>query len=182
MVLVLIGEHQHRDGPGDADRPAAPHRLDEIFRLPVLEEEPGRRSGGCRLAAVISRHVARRRVVVEQERTAPEPGGLRLHQAQHGLDREGGVDGGAALPQDLQSGVDGMRIGRCDHGSGRPVFGGQRLDAPGHGVRGAGWPSASGKSEDREGDEQTAHGGTDHTPSRRERPAFARDDDKGGGG
>ena len=57
--------------------------------------------------------------VVQQEGAAADAGGLRLHQPQHELHRDGRIHGAATGLQHLHPRLDGQRIGGCHHGFGR---------------------------------------------------------------
>jgi hypothetical protein len=98
------------------DRAAADQRVPERQRLAVHAREVvavGRHRGG--LAAVEGGELAARGVVVDQERAAAEPGGLRLDQPEHGLDGDHGVDRVAAVAQHLDAGLGGERMRRRHH-------------------------------------------------------------------
>src|SRR2546430_17150963 len=79
----------------------------ERQRLAVLvQKHVGLRAGRRALAAIDGAHLARVPVVVQQERTAGDPGALRLDESEHRLHGNGGIDRVAPLAQNLESGVD----------------------------------------------------------------------------
>jgi len=107
-----------------AHRAAADEGLPEGHGLAViLEEIVG--AGGCRrgLAAVHGDEPLLGRIPVEQEGAAADARGLRFHQVQHELNGDHGVDGVAALGQDLVAEAGGVRVGRGHH----EAFGGDRF-------------------------------------------------------
>ena len=55
----------------------------------------------------------------DREHVAADAGHVRLGHAQHGRGGDGGVDGVAALPQDLEAGRGGERLARRDRAVGR---------------------------------------------------------------
>ena len=116
FAVFLVGQFQHRQGAGYADRDAGRNGFAEAERLAVAIEEHARRGAGRRrLAAVVDRDRLRRGIVVQQEAAAADSRRLRLDHPQHHLYRDRRIDGGSAAPQDLQPGVDGQRIRRRHH-------------------------------------------------------------------
>jgi hypothetical protein len=108
MRLGQHGEHAGRAG-GQAAHDGLAHRQ----RLAVgLEEHLRRGGGGRRLAAVEGLHLVA--VPMHQEGAARDAAGLRLDEAQHGLYRDGRIDGRAAGPQHLDAGIHGQRVGGRD--------------------------------------------------------------------
>jgi len=114
-VLAVCGL-QHAQHARCADRTAADHRLDEAHRAPLRRHEQllvG--AGRCRLAPVEAAHAPA--VEVQQEGAAADARALRLHQGQHHLHGDRGVDRRAAGGEDLAARLGGQRIGRRRHGA-----------------------------------------------------------------
>ena len=65
---------------------------------------------------------------MQQEAATADARGVRLDDAQYHLDGDRRIDGGAAATQDFEPGLDGQRMGRCDH----------RLRRRQHGLRASG--------------------------------------------
>ena len=109
-VLAVRGfEHAH--GTRHTHRAAAEHRLVEGQGLAVFGQKlVGTRTRRGGFAPIVGRDLPA--VKVQQEGAAPNAAGLRLHQPQHHLHRNGRVEGGAARAQDLVSGIGGQRVGR----------------------------------------------------------------------
>ena len=111
---------QHRDRARHAGRAAGEHGIPIRKRRAILaEEHAGRRSLRCGLAAVEGGDLVRRRVVEEEKCTAADAGALRLYEAEHGLDGDGGIDCRASCREDLEAGIDRVRVGRGDSGAAR---------------------------------------------------------------
>ena len=116
LAVFLVGEFQHRQDAGHADRDAGGDGLAIAERLAVAIEEHRRRGAGRRrLAAVVDGDGLGRAVVVQQEAAAADARGVRLDDAQHHLHGDGRIDRGAAAPQHFQTGLDGQRMGRRHH-------------------------------------------------------------------
>ena len=106
---------QHGDGARHARGASAAHRYHKRQRLAVLvQKHVGLRARGRALAAIDGAHLARVRVVVQEECAAADPGALRLDESEHRLHGNGGIDRVAPLAQNLKSGLDGQRIGGRD--------------------------------------------------------------------
>ena len=114
-----LGHGQHGHRPRRPGRPSAQHRVAEVQRLAVLEEQLGRRRRRRGLAAVIAGDLAAAGVEHHHEGAAAEPRGLRLHQPQHRLHRHRRIDRRAAVAQHLQSRLDRQRIGGGHEGPAR---------------------------------------------------------------
>ena len=111
--MLAVGGFEHAHGAGHAHRATAQHRRVEGQRLAVFAHElrgAGRSRGG--FASIKGLHPLT--VKVHQESAAADTTGLRLHQPQHQLYCNGGVQRRAACAEDLQPGVRGQRIG-CSH-------------------------------------------------------------------
>jgi hypothetical protein len=106
---------QHGDGAGDADGAAARHGLQEGDGAAVAEEEVGAGGGGGGLAPVPGGDAPGAGVEVQQQRAAADARGLRLDQREHHLNRDGGVEGGAAVAQHREAGLGGERMAGGDH-------------------------------------------------------------------
>ena len=107
-------EHPH--DARHSDREAADGDLLPRARRTVrIQEETFVGGGRCSLAPVVSLHDSSRRVVIEQEAPAADPGRLRLDEAQHHLCRDCRVDGVAAGFQDAGARLGGGRMSRRDH-------------------------------------------------------------------
>ena len=118
-AMLALRQIEHGDGARHAGRAAGDHGLALVHRLAVgAVEQLWRRRRRRGLAAVVGAHPAGFGVIDGHERPAAEAGTLRLHQAQHRLHSDGGVDSRAAGLQHLQARLDGHRIGRGDHGGG----------------------------------------------------------------
>jgi hypothetical protein len=92
------------------------HGLGPRQRVAVrIEKELGRHTGGCGLAAVVARQRLRRLLPIEHEGAAADAGRLRLHERQHHLRRDAGVDRAAALAQHREAGFRGERMRGDNH-------------------------------------------------------------------
>ncbi len=107
---------QHAQRARHADRPPPDSGLVEVQLLPVGgQEQVGTGRRRRRLAAVPGAHPAGDGIVMQHQRAAAEPGGLRFHQRQHQLGGDGGIHRRAARAQDGQPGRGRQRFGRDDH-------------------------------------------------------------------
>ena len=115
--MIGVGHVQH----GDRARRAGGQARTPGFHIRVglaglgIDEEVFVRAHGRAFAAVIDVHFAGRGVVVDHEGPAANAGALRLHKAEHGLHRDGGVHGVPAGAQGGEAGLHSIRIGRRDH-------------------------------------------------------------------
>jgi len=108
LQLVGLGDRAGHAGGAAGDDALAPwHGL-----AVGLQEHAGGGAPRCGLPAVERGDPAGGRVVVHQECTAPDAGALGLDEAEHRLDRDRGIRGAAACAQDLEPGLDGIRVGR----------------------------------------------------------------------
>ena len=128
LAVRGVRHGHHADHAGRAHRQAAGHGVDEVERLAQLQELIGRGRRRRGFAAVVAHELLALAVVVHQERAAADARGLRLHQREHHLHGDGGVEGRAAAAQDGDAGLHRQRIGRRHHvavgelrGLGRPA-------------------------------------------------------------
>jgi hypothetical protein len=113
LAVLAVRQCQHRQRAGHADRAAARHRVHESQRLALCAEEQAFIGpGGGGLATVEGLQAPA--VVVQQEGTAADAAGLRLHQREHHLHRDRGVHRAAAGAQDPRARFGRQRIGRGD--------------------------------------------------------------------
>ena len=131
MATVRKLQHRnqarHADGASGGDREPCRRRAATEF------ESVGPGGGGRDLAAVEELQAAASGIAVEQETAAADAGFLRLHQAEHHLHRDRGIDGAAAPAHHFQPGLDGQRVRCGDHEAvGAAVFGCLRGLEDGH--------------------------------------------------
>ncbi|MNX97196.1 hypothetical protein D3C86_1295510 [compost metagenome] len=113
-AMLAVRHLQRAQHAGHAHRAAADLAFGELHRLAVrAHEQVLGGAGRGRLAAIVGLHALA--VPVHDEGAATDAGGLRLHQRQHGLHGDSGVDGRAPRAQDLAPGLGGQRIGRGSH-------------------------------------------------------------------
>lgn len=111
LAVLAVGLREHRHRAGGAHRAAAGHGHHEGQGLALfVEEELLVGPGGRGLAAIEGLDAAP--VVVQQEGTAADAAGLRLHQREHHLHGDGRVHRAAAGAQDARAGLSGQRVGR----------------------------------------------------------------------
>ena len=109
---------KHGDRARNAGGSAAAHRFDERQWLAVLVQKHVRCCARRRGLSPIDRaDDTRAGLVVHQEGAAADAGALRLDEAEHGLDGHRGVDGLAALLENLHPRIHRQRIGG-DHDAG----------------------------------------------------------------
>ncbi len=164
LTMIAVRHRQHPDCTRNAGRSAAQHRgIERQWPSRTIEEH--RRAGLCRgdLAAVINRHLARAGIVIGHEGATADARTLRLHQRQHRLDGDRGVDGAAAAFEHFHAGPRRQRIGRDDEG-----MRGCRCGAR-YGRRGAGAGTEG------QGDGEGERAKNAHNRRLAERPAFVHD-------
>ena len=109
-------ELQRPQHAGRADRaPADLRRLERQRLARGIEEQVRGRARRRGLAAVVRRDVARARVERDDERPTPDARRLRLHEGQHHLRRNRGVDRAAALGEHRDPRLHRERVRRRDH-------------------------------------------------------------------
>jgi len=113
--VLRVGELEHRQDAGNADRTPAHRRFHEAERLLLgIEEAIGARGRRRQLATVVGAQLLLALRPVEEKRAAADTGGFRFDQAEHQLHRDRGVDRGAAAREDLDTRLDRERMRRRD--------------------------------------------------------------------
>ena len=108
---ALMHGVQHRHHAGDAGRTTAEHRLPARDRGAVgLQQHVGRRRLWRALPPAPRRNTLGRGVIIHQEAAPAHARALRLDQAKHDLNRDGGVGGAAAPAQHVQPGLHRERM------------------------------------------------------------------------
>ena len=111
--VARVRELERAQNAGHTDRASARDRLEKSERPPVGPEKTigARRGRGC-LAPVVGAQLPLGLRPVQEERAAPYPRGLRLHQAENELHRDRGVERRAAGAQDFAPGFRRQRARR----------------------------------------------------------------------
>ena len=113
LAITLMGQSQGAQGTGNADRTAPDHPVIKRQRLAILHKQLVGGGSRRRLAAIHRTHLVA--IPHQQQRSATDPGGLRLHQRQYQLHRNGGIDGTATGLDDLVARIHRQRVGGRHH-------------------------------------------------------------------
>ncbi|MCY1214229.1 hypothetical protein D9M72_260370 [compost metagenome] len=115
-AVLFVRQLQSAQQAGHADRHAVVDGLRERQRFALgIQEAVLAGRGGRGLAAVVGLDAAGPGRIQHHERAAADARGLRLHQVQHHLGRDGGVHYAAAPAQHFVAGLRRQRIGRHHH-------------------------------------------------------------------
>ena len=114
--MPFMGQFQHTQQSRNTHRFTTHNGLEESLWLAEKVEKHLRRYPRRRaLPPIIGGNLTTRGVIMEQEPTAADARGLRLHQTQNHLHDDGRVHGAAALAQDMTSRRRCMGVGRYHH-------------------------------------------------------------------
>ena len=114
--MGLVGGFQHAQQAGCPHREAAVHGIGKSQWLAVgADKHVGGGGFGGHFAAIVSQNFGCALVQVQHEGAAPNAGRLGLHQVQHHLYCNGGIDSTTTLSQNVDAGLHGQGVGRRHH-------------------------------------------------------------------
>ncbi len=113
LAVTLVGQRQCPHRAGGAHRAPAHHAVVEGHRLAILHEQLIGGGGGGRLATIHGGYLFA--VPHQHEGATADAGGLRLHQGQHQLHRDGGIHRTAAGLDHLVARLHRQRVGGSHH-------------------------------------------------------------------